>query len=467
MKLRDAVHGFIELTWEERKLLDLPVMQRLRRIKQLALASLVYPGATHTRFEHSLGVFHIASQMAARLATGEDEEYVDVIRFAALLHDIGHGPFSHVSEFALSQFADRDKLGVDEGQQVHEHLGWRIIETDHGISQVLSAPVIDRVVSVLKGQGGWEYIKGIISGPLDADKQDYLLRDSQFCGVKYGIYDLPRLLQSLQVAEDAGQKYLAVAEDSIHAAEQYVLAKYYLTTQVYCHRIRLISDEMLKRAILLGVEEDGIGFLKELYQSPELSDEYIENYLRWTDDRVARELLAQEYSTTLAGELLSSLHKRELWKRVFDVPLNEESFPEPEVRSLLSGKPDRETKRTIECCVADELGIDQPAFVALNVFSIKSVRADLEGQDAPLLVKTSAGEVKYFEDVSWLFASISKSATDERVEVYAPIAWPDDPAQKSSKQQELRERVRAVIRKALKTIAEKREEADVDENEAT
>jgi len=467
MELRDAVHDFIELTWQERKLLDLPVMQRLRRIKQLALASLVYPGATHTRFEHSLGVFHIANQMATKLVTDADQEYVDIIRYAALLHDIGHGPFSHVSEFALSQFADRDRLGVEEEQQIHEHLGWRIIETDHGISQVLSAPVIDRVVSVLKGQGGWEYIKAIISGPLDADKQDYLLRDSLFCGVKYGVYDLPRLLQSLQVVEDAGEKYLAVAEDSIHAAEQYVLAKYYLTTQVYCHRIRLISDEMLKRATLLGVEEDGIGFLKDLYQNPELSDDYIENYLKWTDDRVTRELLAEEYSTTLAGQLFSDLHKRKLWKRVFDAPLNEETFPEPEVRSLLSGKPDRETKRTIECRVARELGIDQPAFVALNVFSIKSVRADLEGQDTPLLVKTFAGEVKHFEDVSSLFASISASATDERVEVYAPIAWPDDRAQKSTRQQELHEKIESVMGEALRAIAKKKEETHVDENEAT
>jgi len=454
MELRDPVHNFIYLTREERKLLDLPVMQRLRRIKQLALAYLVYPGATHTRFDHSLGVFHIASQLAKRLIPdNEDTEYQDLVRFAALLHDIGHGPFSHVSEFAFSQFVNRESLNIPERQDIHEHFGWRIIETDDGILKVLGPDRVNRVVSLLRGQEGWDYIKGIVSGPLDADKQDYLLRDSYFCGVKYGIFDLARLIQSLEVHEVLGpdrEKHLVVTEDGLHCVEQYILAKYYLTTQVYLHKIRLITDHMLLRAIFLGVKKDNIPFLTDLYLCQELTDNYVRNYLSWADDNLTLELLKDQYSQTCAGKLFRRIHERKLWKLVFDAKAA--SFRDPIVRSRLSGKIDDDTKAKVEIGVAEALGID-PDSVVLNVFATKSVTWGGRGNEAGLLVRTQdSAQPEYFEDVSPLFRSIDASMVENRVQVYAPVEFGDDPAAKESRRAKCREMAKSVIEETIKGV---------------
>src|SRR3954447_17014054 len=118
-KIRDAIHGFVELNDSELKVLNLDVLQRLRGIRQLAMASLVYPGAVHTRFDHTLGVTHVAGQMANELGLDNDERRI--VRFAAMLHDIGHGPFSHVSEYALERFANRDSLpGSQKKEKIHE-----------------------------------------------------------------------------------------------------------------------------------------------------------------------------------------------------------------------------------------------------------------------------------------------------------------------------------------------------------
>src|SRR5207249_2005133 len=122
---------------DEHDIMDTAVFQRLRRLKQLALASLVYPGATHTRFEHSLGAFHIAGRLAEALDLPENERRL--VRLAALLHDIGHGPFSHVTEPILKKHSAKDKLGTEvEEAKIHELIGWQIIDTDHELAKLIS-----------------------------------------------------------------------------------------------------------------------------------------------------------------------------------------------------------------------------------------------------------------------------------------------------------------------------------------
>jgi len=118
---------------------------------------------------------------------------------------------------------------------------------------------------------------------VDADKQDYLLRDSYYCGVKYGIFDIERLLGVLQVLEDRTTRSLAVDLDGVHTLEQFVLAKYYMTTQVYRHKVRLITDNMIVRAISLGIEEDGIEFLQRLYTFDD-SLEFYREWVKWDDE---------------------------------------------------------------------------------------------------------------------------------------------------------------------------------------
>ena len=230
-EIRDPVHGFIERSREEEKIIDTVCFQRLRGIKQLAMAHLVYPGAMHTRFDHSIGVMHVAGRLAQKLV--DDQERRDTIRLAALLHDIGHGPFSHVSEEVLSKYA----IAESGGDGIHEQISRVIIENDKGLSDILGRDEIKNIVGLHAGTSGEAIDQEIISGALDADKQDYLLRDSYFCGVKYGVFDLERLIGTLEPHWDPADNahVMAASRDGVHAIEQFVLAKYYMSTQVYGH----------------------------------------------------------------------------------------------------------------------------------------------------------------------------------------------------------------------------------------
>jgi uncharacterized protein len=263
LEIRDPIHGFIYREPTEQGIIDTRVFQRLRRLRQLAFAYLVYPGAVHTRFDHSLGAFHVACRLAEQLRL--DPEECRLVRLAALLHDIGHGPFSHVSEPILERHANKEKVKLGPKQQVHELVTAQILRTDKELAQWILEKDREKIIAILEGKSGYSVLHDVVSGPLDADKQDYLLRDSYFCGVKYGVYDIDFLISSLRLHSDAEDKYLAISPNGIYALEQFVLAKYYMKTQVYHHRIRLITDEMVERAISLGIEKDGIPWLKDLY----------------------------------------------------------------------------------------------------------------------------------------------------------------------------------------------------------
>lgn len=135
-EIRDTIYGFVEPSKDEWNLLDSPLMQRLRRIRQLALAYLVYPGALHTRFEHSLGVYHLASVMADKLFTDKaDRDKKSIVRMAALLHDVGHGPFSHVSESVLELFSEQDPTEITE--KIHEKITTKLLESDEELKKII------------------------------------------------------------------------------------------------------------------------------------------------------------------------------------------------------------------------------------------------------------------------------------------------------------------------------------------
>src|ERR1019366_3390468 len=136
-------------------------------------------------------------------------------------------------------FNSKEKLGLGPKDQIHESFSRQIILTDQSLQRFISDKEREQIVGLLDGSWGHSILRSIMSGPLDADKQDYLLRDSYFCGVKYGVYDLQQLHKELQVVEDPSQgKQLMISSDGVHALEQFVLAKYYLTAQVYSHRVR-------------------------------------------------------------------------------------------------------------------------------------------------------------------------------------------------------------------------------------
>jgi hypothetical protein len=286
-EIRDPIYGFIKPSDTELKIINSSLLQRLRRIKQLAMANLVYPGANHTRFDHSLGVYHIASLMADILLPGEEfREKRNIIRYSALLHDVGHGPFSHVSEAVLNKF-----FKSEHEEKIHEQITQRLIESDSELKNILSPSEIGMVIGLLNGNKmDYSIMKEIVSGPLDADKMDYLLRDSYFCGVKYGIFDLHRLINTLESYRDGIDKHIAIKYDGLNSLEQFVLAKYYMTRQVYRHKVRILSDSMIVRGLELGIEKDDIPFLPDLFKFREDAD-YLTNYLKFYDDKILNDIL--------------------------------------------------------------------------------------------------------------------------------------------------------------------------------
>lgn len=433
--VRDPIHGFIRLTGEEADIVATPVFQRLRGIRQLAFANLVYPGALHTRFEHTLGVFHVTSLMAKVCKL--DDEHARLVRLAALVHDLGHGPFSHVSEGALDIFADRAKLAgrlnAAKPEKIHELVTQDLLRTDPGLVHVLGKRTLTQVESLLAQGYDEPVLRSIISGPLDADKQDYLQRDTYFCGVKYGVFDLQQLHRELEVVEDPvdGRKVLMVSSDGVHALEQFVLAKYYLTAQVYSHRVRLITDQMVVRAITLGIEEDKIDTLQSLY-SYDGEESFVANYIGWDD---ARFLLAFGDATlngSYCQDLVRRLSERRLLKEVFQDRVSH--LPEScrERITKISQTTNRSARRELECRIAEVIqkaGVpldcklkDPTNLVVAHSFSLKSARAQSRNDEGSIMIHTVPDPTP-FEEESDLFRSINEKMNDPHFAVYAPVVY--------------------------------------------
>ncbi|MCC6445572.1 MAG: HD domain-containing protein [Armatimonadetes bacterium] len=449
-QIRDPVHDFIGLSELETKIIDTEVFQRLRGIHQLAMAYLVYPGALHTRFDHSLGVCHVAGLLAESL--GLDEDRRRLVRLAALLHDIGHGPFSHVSENSLERFADRNFTGDNRinKEKIHEQLTVALIDSDPQLSDLISREQRKDIVNLLSGRSADQpVLKEIVSGPLDADKQDYLLRDSRFCGVQYGVFDLSQLHRSLIDRERSGEKALMVKADGVHALEQFVLAKYYLTTQVYRHRVRLVTDNMLTRAITLGIEVDNIDDLKKLYHYNG-SAEFIENYTGWNDARFLLTFGGDAFRGTYCYQLVNRLIRRQLLKRVYASDIDKAAFPEPETRRILMNPPD-DLRAGLEMEIAEVLAriwnieID-PHLVILHTYSIKSVREQSRNDEEAILVDTVPRPAP-FEEKSTLFRSIRTSVNEKFLEVYAPVEY-GTPTERDKKLKAVAGEIRRVLAQA-------------------
>ena len=237
---RDPIHGFIHADSLERALIDSRPVQRLRSIRQLGFTSLVFPGAEHTRFSHVLGAMDLAGRVYDALASRNpaqrdnrpDSHDRTLVRGAALLHDIGHAPFSHSAEGLFEDDLDHEDmtqrlLRTEELEALFERWGEGLEPSQ--VARLLESP--DTARERLLAQ--------IISSELDVDKMDYLLRDSLFCGVRYGNFDLARLLDTMLPLEDpeTGEWGLGVAEGGVHALEALVMARYYMFTQVYFNRV--------------------------------------------------------------------------------------------------------------------------------------------------------------------------------------------------------------------------------------
>jgi uncharacterized protein len=279
-RFRDPVHGFIHLSGSELKAVESQAFRRLRNIKQLALTYLVYPGAMHTRFEHSLGVMELATKAFDALTLRSKDQLEQtfnrigmtieqarmLLRATALLHDVGHLPFSHGSEEILPK--------KPNGQPTkHEEVSIAVIR-DIELSTLLEnefySGITENVVLLL---GGGQVppelliLKKLISGQFDADRMDYLIRDSLHCGVGYGNFDYLRLLETLLVkdSQDLGLE-LAIDRGGIHTLEAMMLARYWMFNQVYLHKTRRIFDIYLLRYLKAWYQDQYNNLVRVLEQ---------------------------------------------------------------------------------------------------------------------------------------------------------------------------------------------------------
>jgi hypothetical protein len=426
-EIRDPIYGFIEPSDSELKIINTQVLQRLRKIKQLALANLVYPCANHTRFDHSLGVLYVAKMMVEKLLHGsQSDDKRRIVRFAALLHDIGHGPFSHVSENLLEKYS---QVNTDEEtEKIHEKLTARLIETNKELKKIICPDDCKSITGLLSGNNlELSLMKEIVSGPLDSDKQDYLLRDSHFCGVKYGVYDLSRLINTLNKYEDNGDEHLCIEYDGINALEQFVLAKYYMIRQVYFHKVRLVSDAMIIRGIELGIEKDNIVFLKKLFNYQD-DEKYFNLFLDWWDDKIFVKLRNNK-NKGYAADIFNKLFERNLFKRIYSVDMKElKRYTKASLRRRLldiHSSENKKLKKLIEESIARAFNIKPKEYVIANSFKIKSVREMSRDSEGAVAVKLKDGKISDFEQTSTIFRSINESLKDVYFEVYAPVVYKD------------------------------------------
>ncbi|MDD1656295.1 MAG: HD domain-containing protein [Methanomicrobiales archaeon] len=238
--IKDPVHGYVEVEESLLPLLDSPPVQRLRHIRQLGFSYLVYPGANHTRFEHALGAMHLARLMCTHLGLGRKE--MDLATAAALLHDVGHGPFSHTTEPLMRECSGRG----------HDEIGPFLASGP--LAGPLEAAGLDpREVAVVIG--GSHPLSPLIHGDLDVDRMDYLQRDAHYTGVPYGTVDAHRLIKSC-ILEPEG---MVIDENGINAAESLLIARTLMRPAVYYHHVSRIASSMLLLALQEHLEGAGAG----------------------------------------------------------------------------------------------------------------------------------------------------------------------------------------------------------------
>jgi uncharacterized protein len=358
--IRDPLWDNIRLDGPALLALDTAAVQRLRYVRQVGHAFLVYPGATHTRFEHALGAYHLTRRALASLEERGELDLVPegdclAVRLAALLHDIGHYPFSHALEEA--GFPSHERLGV--AKLCRGELGERLQEIGgSAFAEQLGALITGTSPSALQG---------LISGSLDLDKIDYLSRDARMCGVPYGTVDVDRLLATLTLVETASGRYeVGVLEKGVSALESLLFAKYQMYRNVYWHHAVRSATCMFKRAVR-GAVSRGTLTMTAIAEA--------------TDDGLMEQLITRDGNALAAAIRARRLHKRALDLPASDVP----ERAEPWVAE------DPALVERVEDALAREVGL-APGDLLLDF----PARSSMLGVDLPL--RTRGGSVERLTD---------------------------------------------------------------------
>jgi len=365
--IKDSVHDHITVEDAALDLLDTPAVQRLRHVKQLGTVELVYPAANHTRFEHSLGVYHLASRALDHL--GIEGAAAGHVRAAALLHDVGHTPYSHNVEPLVERRTGKSHEDVEEILAEGEVAA---ALDEHGLDP-------DRISGLIRGEGRYA---GLVSGELDVDRMDYLVRDAHHTGVPYGTIDHGRLVRELAFIDGE----LVLAEGNVQTAESLLLARALMNPVVYNHHVARISKSMLRRAterLLRETSTDAID-------------------LRRMDDHDLHAALRRTEPTSGMARRIADrdLYKRAVWAEMDDVPAD------------LIGA-DHDDVRALEADIASEAGVD-PGEVIVDV----PPRPAMRETTSRVVV---GGEVRPLSEQSALVEALRAAQHEQwRMGTYAP-----------------------------------------------
>jgi HD superfamily phosphohydrolase len=395
--IRDPLHGYIEFDELARAIIDTMELQRLRRIRQLGFSYLVYPGANHTRFEHSLGTYHLMCLLLDRLEVPAAEE--QELLAAALIHDVGHGPYSHVTEPLLKKYTGKghedietvlfpEKAGHSEAQRSETFTPT--------IAEVVEAFKLDKleVLGYVKGERSYFWTKRdfsrILNGEIDVDKMDYLVRDSYYTGVAYGVVDNTRLIHGLDFVNDE----LVITEKGILPAEYLLFSRFLMHPTVYNHHTGRIAQLMFTAALEAHIEA-----------KPEAHD--FAAALRTMDD--AEITIRLRNAGGYPEELLRRIEARRLFKRA--VYTNLTDLDSGVVDALWNDQKVQEVKDEL----SQRAGVD-PRYVLLDVQKPKD--EVLAESTAKVVVEN---EFRSLREVSSVVAMLSREfEKGYKIGVYTP-----------------------------------------------
>ena len=293
MEIRDPVHGSISIVDEEIEILEHPFFQRLRNIKQLGFSEYVFPGATHTRYLHSIGVMHVASMVFNSLFRDQNSPDIkrlhETLRLGCLLHDIGHAPLSHSTESVMPMVSElklpgnfavkKDRQASHEDYTIKSIVDSSFTEAFKGVTRAFGVQP-DSVAELVIGEtsnpeyftvNGINYfplLHQLVSSEMDCDRMDYLLRDSYFCGVSYGKFDLDWIIDNLKICQEGNEAYLGISERAISTFDDFLLSRFHMFMMVYFHYRAVCLEQMLMRYF----ESE-----KNEYRIPADIEEYLEH----------------------------------------------------------------------------------------------------------------------------------------------------------------------------------------------
>ncbi len=330
MEVRDPVHGSIPIDDAEREILEHPFFQRLRNIKQLGFSEYVFPGATHTRYLHSIGVMNVASMVFNSLFKGNQSAEIhrlrETLRLGCLLHDIGHAPLSHSTESVMPMVSKlklpKEFTEPNDRQATHEDYtiksivdssftsSFTSVRSAYGVhpeavAQLVTGVCLDKAYFTVAGINYFPLMHQLVSSEMDCDRMDYLLRDSYFCGVSYGKFDLDWIIDNLKICIENNDAYLGISERAISTFDDFLLSRFHMFMMVYFHYRAVCLEQMLLRYFQSGWNEYNIPADIEAYL--EHDDPYLYKILRLSTNEWAQRVVRNDIPKKIL-ETFGSVH---------------------------------------------------------------------------------------------------------------------------------------------------------------